>query len=149
MTTLKCAGTAGACALSAVLFFGTTAAASPPTLSASTKVSNTGHYRLSWKGGGAEVVLQESPAPDFAKHRIIYRGPDRATVVSGRMDGVYHYRACTPDGTCSAPLAVRVRHHSLSKALFFLILGALVFLATAALIVTGHFARRKENRNGV
>lgn len=123
------------------------AAAEPPVvLEASTEVSDTGHYRLSWSAGdGVAVTVQESSTADFAHARTIYRGPERATVLSGRLDGTYYYRARADGGPWTAPLVVEVRHHSLTTAFAYLGVGAVVFLATAALIVAGHLRHRREH----
>ena len=113
---------------------------------ASTTASDTGEYRLTWVDvAGQEVVLEESTSDDFAGARVLYQGVDAATVVSGRLDGVFHYRLRLADGdSWSAPVAVQVTHHSAAEAFGFLALGGVVFLATAILIVAGHRAHRRE-----
>lgn len=122
-------------------------AAQPPIeLEASTGLSDTGHYRVSWSADeDAEVTVQEASTADFSDARTIYRGADRATVLSGRLDGTYFYRARAEDGPWTAPLAVEVRHHSLTTAFAYLGVGAVVFLATAVLIVAGHLRHRREH----
>lgn len=115
-------------------------------LAASTESSDTGSYRLSWSSGGdLEVTLEEATRADFADARTLYRGVDGATVVSGRFDGVYHYRARRGAGAWSAPVAVTVAHHPLAEALAYLAVGAVVFVATVALIVGGHLRHRREH----
>jgi len=121
-------------------------AAGDPLLQASTEKSDTGEYRLSWSADGAEVVLEEATAEDFADARTIFQGTDEAAVVSGRFDGVYRYRLRLGDGPWSAPVAVVVEHHSAAETFTFLGLGALVFLATGVLVVAGHRQHRREMR---
>jgi hypothetical protein len=118
-------------------------------LAASTERSDTGSYRLSWSSGGdLEVTLEEATRADFTDARTLYRGVDGATVVSGRFDGVYHYRARRGGGAWSAPVTVTVAHHSLAEALAYLAVGAVVFVATVALIVGGHRRHRREHGAG-
>ncbi len=120
--------------------------------------SDTGHYELRWgppepEDGdgpadplpeGTTFELQEARSADFSGARTIYEGPDRARAMSGRLDGVFHYRVRSPGGAWSAPVTVEVRHHSLTEAFVFLGVGAFVFIATAVLIVLGHRAHRRE-----
>lgn len=115
-------------------------------LTADTQLSDTGHFRLSWPapGPGAVVTVQESTASDFLGTRTIYHGSEAATVISGRLDGNYYYRIRAGQGPWSEPVSVTVRHHSLTQAFSFLALGALVFVATAALIISGHRRHRLE-----
>ncbi len=120
------------------------AAAVAQELQAGTDRSDTGSYPLSWDAGGHEVVLQESTRPDFSDAREIYRGRDERTVVSGRLDGDYFYRLRRADGEWQVPVRVTVAHHGLAKALAFLVVGAVVFLSTAALIIVGHLRQRDE-----
>lgn len=117
-----------------------------PDLAADTEVSDTGYYRLSWTApdDGGPVTVQESETADFAGADTIYEGPDAATVVSGRLDGAYYYRIRAGRGPWSDPVTVTVRHHSLAQAFSILGLGAVVFLATAALVVGGHRRHRRE-----
>lgn len=117
----------------------------PPTLSADTTVATAGYYRLSWTHPGMAdslaFELQESPTADFTAAETVYQGPDRATSHSGRTDGDYHFRVRALTGESasawSAPVTVQVRHHSLLRAGLFFALGALVFIATLALILRG------------
>jgi hypothetical protein len=120
-----------------------------PVLESDTAVATAGFYRLQWEpaavGGGYE--LQESTRPDFSDARMLYAGPDLATVLSGKPDGDYYYRVRgRVDGgrsPWSAPVQVRVQAHSLGRALTFFALGALVFVATVALILRGEMRSRR------
>lgn len=111
--------------------------------------SDTGYYALNWNiesEGDAAFVLEESSTADFEKTRRIYEGRDRSTTFSGRMNGAYHYRVRVGDGLWSQPLTMIVQHRSLAEATVYLGVGAVVFLATAVLVITGHLAHRREGR---
>lgn len=119
-----------------------------PALRADSDVATAGFYRLTWDAGleSAAYELQEAKRADFADARSLYRGPDLATVLSGKSNGDYYYRVRVVDAERSSawsePVHVEVRSHSLPRALTFLVLGALVFLATVLLIVRGEARAR-------
>lgn len=113
-------------------------------LTADPELSDTGYFRLSWTGDGAAVTVEEATTADFSDARVIYEGTEAATVMSGRLDGTYHYRIRAAQSRWSAPIIVTVRHHSLAQAFAFLTVGALVFVATAVLIIAGHRRHRQE-----
>jgi hypothetical protein len=112
--------------------------------------AKAGYYTLQWKLPGADKA--DNPGPDyelvesgeagFEHGRIIYRGADVATIISGKPDGTYHYRVRATvgkvPGDWSRPLTVHVAHHPLPHALVYLVVGALVFVATLAVIFWGH-----------
>ena len=118
-----------------------------PELTTDTKLASAGYYQMSWQSGPAGsshkallFELQQSHDVNFKFTKIIYRGTDRASVISGQPDGVYFYRVrvISPQqvtGGWSQPVAVTVKHHSLKKALVFFISGAGVFLMTLFFIV--------------
>jgi hypothetical protein len=113
-------------------------------LESSTELATAGFYRLNWETetqSETEFELQEASTPGFADARTLYRGPDLATVLSGRADGPYYYRVRTTGaagvGQWSEPVHVTVEHHSLARAFGFFAAGAVVFLATLGLIVFG------------
>jgi hypothetical protein len=117
------------------------AGASAPNLSADSEVATAGFYRLSWGPGQGPFELQEAADPEFRKPSTLYFGPDLATVISGRPDGTWHYRVRihTNAGRSdwSNPVMVKVDHHDLSRALMFLSLGFVVFIAIVATVVRG------------
>jgi len=117
-----------------------------PVLTTDTELATAGYYQLSWQPGldGAShkplrFELQQSATADFRSAKTIYRGPDRASVVSGQPDGDYYYciRAMSDQATTpwSHPIAVKVQHHSLGRALGFFATGAAVFFITLSFIV--------------
>lgn len=103
-----------------------------------TDVATAGYYQLLWTSE-EPIVLEEARTPDFADPEVIYRGTDNATVLSGKQDGDWYYRARTagPGGEFGEPARVTVQHHPLGRAFGFFALGAVVFLATLSLIVSG------------
>jgi hypothetical protein len=143
-------------ALGLALFFPAAGAAGVDAVGLDAKPSRStdGVYQLSWQSTG-EVVLEEALDPGFTESRIVYRGRDQATTLTGRRDGVYYYRL-SPDGPTPparstgegpgrdgddhrnpVPLQVRVEHHSLARALGVFTLGLAVFAATVRLVLAG------------
>ena len=121
-------------------------------LNASTSLANAGFYTLSWQGqnqdSGHRYELQESSTADFLNPRLIYSGPDTATVISGKANGVRFYRVRSVDEGTAEPwsdvVQVTVMHHSLAKAFMFLLTGLVVFIATLILVVRGVAAEGGE-----
>lgn len=117
----------------------------PPILESDSEVATAGFYRLRWQmpddEGTPRFEVQEASSPDFEAAVTAYEGRDRATVMSGREDGEYHYRvrAHLQDGTTpwSETVSVRVSHHPLARAFTFFTIGAVVFVATLGLVVGG------------
>ncbi|OOG28089.1 hypothetical protein B1C78_02380 [Thioalkalivibrio denitrificans] len=130
------------------------AEAPAPTLSVSNDLARAGYYQLRWSLDDVDVVhyrVEESTDADFRETDVLYEGADRATVISGRSDGTFHYRvrAELADGTrtdWSDPQAVQVAHHPFGQAVFLFILGGVVFLATVILIIAGTRADRRERQ---
>jgi hypothetical protein len=116
------------------------AGAGAPSLTVDSEVATAGFYRLSWADTGP-FELQEAADPEFRDASTLYLGPDLATVVSGKPDGIWHYRVRTATdaghGPWSDPVTVTVAHHDLSRALMFLSLGFVVFIAIVATVVRG------------
>lgn len=117
------------------------AEADPPRLSSNTAIATAGFYQLHWQSEAAIIELQESASPDFTEAITLYKGPDQSTLVSGKPDGNWHYRARSVSseqaGAWSQILQVSVAHHSLSRAGGFFLLGLLVFIGTTILIIRG------------
>ena len=130
---------------SGLLNAGETSPLASPTLSTDTAIATAGYFRLSWSvsepGKLPRFELQESANPDFMDPRTIYNGPDAATTFSGRADGDYYFRVRSLESgqssAWSSVIQVQVRHHPLTRAWLFFGLGAIVFLATLALILRG------------
>ncbi len=121
----------------------TTAQPGTLSLTVSPELASAGFYRLSWEGSAhSHVELHESQHPEFHDYRVLYSGPDTASVQSGRADGVYYYRLSVPaqapqDAQLSEIVAVTVQHHSLGRALSFFALGGVVFAALLGVIAFG------------
>lgn len=116
-------------------------------VSASPALSSDGVVRLTWSGGsGQPVEIERAESASFDQPRLLYRGTDGATVISGLSNGRYFFRGRVhhADGNYSpwSRVAVEVEHHSLARALGFFALGSFVFLATLILIISG--SRRVE-----
>ena len=114
-------------------------------LQTDTEVATAGYYQLEWANADADVdfEIQEADNPDFSNPDQIYQGPDRATVITGRSDGTYYYRARLRDkngmaGDWSSTVKVRVEHHPLTRAFGFFAAGAVVFLAILIAILAGN-----------
>lgn len=128
------------------------AAVTAPELHTDSANPSGGYYRLTWDWPDQQnqrFQLQESVSRDFSDPQTIYTGPDRATVISGRSDGGFFYRVRrNPDdaepGPWSEVVEVRVEHHSLERAFLFFGIGAVVFVATLALVVGGNLKARKR-----
>lgn len=112
-----------------------------PRLKSDTVIATAGFFRLNWQTNAKVVELQESADPDYQNAESLYRGQDRATVISGKPNGHWYYRIRTiePDnpGPWSDTVEVEVAHHGLIRAFTFLGLGLIVFIATIMLIVRG------------
>lgn len=112
-----------------------------PSIEVDTAVATAGYYELRWSAATTDVEVAEFDGPDASPPKIIYRGPDRGTVISGKTNGTRLYRVREigddRDAGWSEPVTVTVAHHPLSRALGFFGVGAFVFLSTLALIVAG------------
>lgn len=83
------------------------------------------------------VTLELARDGDFASARTVYEGRNTQVFLSGLSDGEYAARLRGTNGSLSQPLALTVRHQSLSRALLLVALGALAFLATLFVILRG------------
>jgi len=124
-------------------------------------LAREGYYTISWElpestglpssDPSIEYQLfEEDSSGDLEAGVLSYEGPDLATTVSGIENGVYRYRVRVVDvasgqkGPWSDEYRVRVRHHPLSRAFGFLVLGAVVFLATLGVILVGNRMETRE-----
>lgn len=86
--------------------------------------------------------MLESSEPQFIRPYVIYKGPDLGSHISGKANGDYYYRviAFKEDGdvVISNTVKVTVQHHTLTRALIFFGIGAVVFIATLVVIVIGN-----------
>ena len=125
--------------------------AATPQLETDSALSTAGYYQLNWKTDvnrkevSGDFILQEANGPEFAQPKTLYRGPDTATLISGRPDGIYYYRIRdsldTDDlNAWSNVTKVEVAHHSLSRAFMFFALGAIVFISTLVVVILGNKA---------
>ncbi len=126
--------------LSTLLVRGVYAFVPSPQISAPQLVT-AGYFQLNWTSsvsGAPEFQVQESLGPSLLPWRTIYTGTDRARVMSGKPNGTFYYRIRLLGENVSgwsAPIAVSSRHHPLSRAISFFLVGAMVFLLTLTLIL--------------
>ncbi len=132
--------------LALLLVSGGAVAEKEPTLSIDDSGASAGHLQLSWQwvGDGDQPVydIEMDRRENFASPERVYRGEDGSTVLSGLADDTYYFRARVwlrgePVTDWSEPVPVTVEHHPLEQALGLFALGAVVFAATVALIITG------------
>lgn len=121
----------------------------PPVLAerlkASTTASQDGVVTLAWSlDPGESVRLERSPDATFHDVTTLYQGRDTASTITGLPDGRYFFRAS--GNGWQETVAVDVEHHSLTRAFVFFILGAVVFLSTAALVVVGSMRGNRVGR---
>lgn len=112
-------------------------------LSSSDSLSTTGYFRLTWSSqlqdpALSQYELQRATDIAFTDPKTIYAGPDEASVISGlpNQANFYRVRAVGSDNW-SAVTKVEVKHHTLSRALGFFALGALMFMIMLAVLIKG------------
>ncbi len=121
-------------------------------------VTNSGQIELVWKVPGnntnldsLEFELQEGETPNFEETLVRYKGPDRASYISGLENGTFFFRVRAINtetnqvSNWSEPAVAIVEHHSLSFALFLFCIGAIVFLLTVSVIIHGTMTVTKED----
>lgn len=136
-----------------LIFDSINAANAALALRTDTDVATAGYFQLQWEAGDVPLRLIESTDPGFENRRVMYEGLDTASSISGKSDGQYYYRLERADSkdasgkkadVVSNVLQVSVRHHSLSRALTFLAIGAGVFVATLILVLIGGRSERRQ-----
>jgi hypothetical protein len=111
--------------------------------------ANAGYFQLDWQNQSKADFFQllESREPQFIRPRVLYKGPDLGSHISGKANGDYYYRVIAfkdnGDVIISNDVKVTVQHHSLTRAFLFFGIGAVVFIATLIVIVIGN--RRTES----
>lgn len=107
--------------------------------------SDNGVVTLQWEASGKEVEVQRSVTPDFQKPRLVYRGTQTASVVTGLREGEYYFRIRdAEEAEWSPALAVRVEYISRTKLFVLLSLGGVVVMGTIGAIFSGY----RSNRTG-
>ena len=117
-----------------------------PRLQSDSERATAGYFRLSWTSEAKDIyVLQEAGDPEFLSAKTLYQGPDTATIISGRGNGTYYYRvrAKHQEDQWSDFTSVAVEHHSLTRALVFFALGAIVFTVTLTTVVLGSKSQKQ------
>ena len=67
----------------------------------------------------------------------MYQGKGRALFVSGLAEGDVYFRLEDSAANASDILTIKVRHQSLKRALYLMLLGGLTTLATIFVIIKG------------
>ncbi len=111
--------------------------------------SRAGSAGLSWQvasGANHEAPLtyqlQRAASGDLEGAHTLYTGPDQGRFISGMENGAYQFRVRArsghePWGAWSKTQTLRVEHWSAARALGLMALGALVFCATAFVVLRG------------
>jgi hypothetical protein len=108
-----------------------------PLFDAPPQSDTAGFFILSWSGAES-VEIEQASGPGHADARIIYRGRDTSTSLSGLPDGQYRFRIrAEGDADWSDEAIVSVEHHPLGRAFLFFGLGAVVFLVLILFITRG------------
>ncbi len=102
---------------------------------------------MTWKAAheaGPEPTyeLQRASDESFSDPKTLYSGPDQGRYVSGLLDGSYYFRVRARQGDAawsewSKPQRLVVTHWPKNRALGLMAVGALVFLATAFVVLRG------------
>lgn len=104
-----------------------------------------GHIRLEWNGEeDATFELQRAPTEDFTHPQTLYRGPDKASFISGLENGTYYFRIRELNADWSDTLTLIVAHQSLKLAFTLFGIGGVVFILTVVVVVHGAMQTRKE-----
>jgi len=117
-------------------------------IKSSTTISNDGSFTLSWEMPDHSLIELQQAAKQQNVFNTIFTGADSATVITGLPDGDYLYRARLADAQdnvseWSPTSTIKVQHHSISRALSFFLVGAIVFVGTLLLLVLGGKASRQ------
>lgn len=115
------------------------AAGSPadPSFDSPPERDSAGFFRLDWSGA-ERFELEQATGPEHVDARIIYRGSDTSTTISGLPDNSYRFRIRAEGAeNWSDEAVVVVEHHALSRAFLFFGLGAAVFAALLLAIARG------------
>jgi len=91
-----------------------------------------GYVSLGWhNAAGNSFVLKQKTG---SRWRNIYKGPDRATTLTGLMDGDYNFALYNKGGKLIGSKTVAIRHHSLARAGAFFSVGAVLFVILTTLL---------------
>lgn len=94
--------------------------------------------------------LHQSQTETFEDHKLIYKGQDMASFISGLPDGSYYFRVRAINPTTdnisdwSESLVVNVQHYSLSFAFTLMLIGGIVFILTVFVVVYGTITINKQ-----
>ncbi len=92
---------------------------------------------------GGEYELQQSDDSDFSRAVTRYRGPDMGSVLTGLVEGEYHFRVRETGAGAewSPPVSVKITYMEKTRVVLLLCLGGFVFVATVGTLLVGHFRK--------
>ena len=112
-------------------------AAASVAFGATPERDSAGFFTLEWHGA-ERYELEQATGPTHEDARILYRGSDAGTLISGLPNGEYRFRIrAQGDAAWSDAAVVVVEHHGLGRAFLFFLLGAGVFTVLILAIAAG------------
>lgn len=117
-------------------------------LSTDTKTTREGKFKLTWTAGSLSKDVHfrlTEHEPGSQREPIVFlEGNHKGITISGKSNGKFRYvlEAYSPENPgeilASDSVEVTVRHHSLTNAFIAFTTGAVLFLITILMILTGH-----------
>ncbi|MFO8153907.1 MAG: hypothetical protein R6U34_11730 [Thioalkalivibrio sp.] len=108
-----------------------------PAFDSPPETDSAGFFKLNWDGA-ERFELEQASGPEYEDARIIYRGSDTRTTISGLPNGEYRFRIREEGAEEWADQAVVVvEHHPLGRAFLFFALGAALFVVLILAIARG------------
>ncbi len=120
-----------------------------PTLTCPSGPSDTGAYRLGWRGDDGGAFQVHETTISTGKTTLVYEGPATATTITGREAGSYRYQVTqvgagrAVQGLRSESCVVEVAPPDLNLALSLLGVGGFITAAIVVSIIRGHRAHRR------
>jgi hypothetical protein len=107
------------------------------TFGAAPARDSAGFFTLDWSGA-ERYEVEQATGPAHEDARIIYRGSDTSTLISGLSNGEYRFRIrASGKAAWSDEAVVIVEHHGLGRAFLFFLLGAGLFVVLILAIAGG------------
>ncbi|MEM7179893.1 MAG: hypothetical protein AAF518_03200 [Spirochaetota bacterium] len=105
-------------------------------------ISSTGYFQSKWKNPqNTAVQVWLLPLQSDAKPHLLYRGSGESAFMSGLANGIYRLQLKrASDSSLLSESSLRVEHYSLQQALWFLLIGAVLFLSICAFLLYWHLS---------
>ncbi len=116
--------------------------------------SEEGKVLLEWEDAGGIYRLEHAREAAFTAPLIRYAGPDRASLVTGLVEGEHHFRVGRlPDAAAteliwSNPVRVDVEYVDARLVVALMSVGCLLFFATVGAVLIGHRRHAATNALG-